>query len=576
MFLKLLRIENIHGMIRDIKFHAGLNLIVDETNANLAEATGNNVGKTTVLMLIDFCLGASAKGIYTDPENKKTEYKLVKNFLIDTHTIITLVMSDDLANPLANELVIERNFLSRNKMIRKINGKQMTEEEFEETLTNQLFSDHYGKKPTFPQIISHNIRYKELGVTNTLRTLNQYTREDEYETLHLFLLGCGFEQGDAKQNILAEIRVETSFKSRLESAQTRSAYETSLALLLVDIEKLNEKKSSLQVNPNFELDLQKLDEIKYKVSLISSSISRSKLRQNLVVEAMNDIKLNHFQIDISQLKSLYNDATGKLDRVQKTFEELVEFHNKMVEEKARYISKELPLLGEKIQNEERELRKYLEEEKVLAERIAKSDSFEELESLVISLNEKYRRKGEFEIIIQQIASTELNLKNLNLELTQIDETIFSTDFESLIQTQLNKLNKHFSEISDELYGEQYALKYDIITSRTGQRIYKFSSFNTNFSSGKKQGEITCFDIAYTLFADEENIPCYHFLLNDKKELMHDNQLSKIAKFVGREKNHVQFVASILRDKLPSDLNKEEYFIVKLSQEDKLFRIESHS
>jgi hypothetical protein len=103
-------------------------------------------------------------------------------------------------------------------------------------------------------------------------------------------------------------------------------------------------------------------------------------------------------------------------------------------------------------------------------------------------------------------------------------------------------------------------------------LYKFNAFNTNFSSGKKQGEISCFDIAYTLYADEENIPCLHFLLNDKKELMHDNQLLNIAKLVETKK--LQFVASILKDKLPEELNKEEYFVVKLSQTDKLFRIES--
>ena len=135
MFLKSLQITNNQGVLRNINFHAGLNLIVDETLSDAAETTGNNVGKTTVLMLIDFCLGASAKGIYTDPENKKTEYALVKNFLIDTQVLVTLTLSEDLENPLANELVIERNFLSRKQMIRRINSLQKTEDEFEETLT---------------------------------------------------------------------------------------------------------------------------------------------------------------------------------------------------------------------------------------------------------------------------------------------------------------------------------------------------------------------------------------------------------------------------------------------------------
>jgi len=44
-----------------------------------------------------------------------------------------------------------------------------------------------------------------------------------------------------------------------------------------------------------------------------------------------------------------------------------------------------------------------------------------------------------------------------------------------VKTQLSKFNKHFASISSELYGEQYAVKYDIITNSKRQRLYKFSS-----------------------------------------------------------------------------------------------------
>jgi len=54
--------------------------------------------------------------------------------------------------------------------------------------------------------------------------------------------------------------------------------------------------------------------------------------------------------------------------------------------------------------------------------------------------------------------------------------------------------------------------------------------------------------------------------------MHDNQLVKIAELVS--KNGIQFVASILKDKLPLELNDEKHFVVQLSQADKLFRIEN--
>ena len=77
----------------------------------------------------------------------------------------------------------------------------------------------------------------------------------------------------------------------------------------------------------------------------------------------------------------------------------------------------------------------------------------------------------------------------------------------------------------------------------------------------------------TRFADEERIDCLHFILNDKKELVHGNQLSKIAE-LSRDYG-VQVVISMLRDKLPRSMDCSEYIILSLSQDDKLFRIERH-
>ena len=243
----------------------------------------------------------------------------------------------------------------------------------------------------------------------------------------------------------------------------------------------------------------------------------------------------------------------------------------MLDEKIRFIKKELPSLIILIEQKKSELKKRLNEEKELSSRISKSDSFEELENLIIELNENFRKKGEYENTINQLEEVEKNIKDYDTQLNTIEAELFSDDFESVVKTQLSKFNKFFSSISKILYNEEYAVKHDIIYNKYNQRLYKFSSFNANLSSGKKQGEITCFDIAFTLFADSEQIPCLHFLLNDKKELVHDNQLVKIANLVN-EKN-IQFVASILRDKLPKELDKEEFFIVKLSQNEKLFKIE---
>lgn len=573
MFLKSLQIINVKysSVIREITFRNGINLIVDESEESI---TGNNIGKTTVLKLIDFCFGANKNNVWQDPENPKEVYNLVKDFLIDNEVLVVLTLSESLTSKEENDVVIERNFLSSRKtVIRRINGEQYTDEEFEDVLKELFFPNLVAEKPSFRQIISHNIRYKDLSINNTLKTLDKFTSDAEYETLYLYLLGCEFNEGNQKQEILQQIRQEDNFKKRLEKFQTKSAYETTLSLIENDIEELNIKKSNLNLNENFDSDLNKLNQIKYEINKLSSEISKINIRKELIIEAKNDLEANKSEIDLPQLEQIYNQATDILGELQKSFENMVNYHNQMITEKAKFINNELPNLEQKLKQKNNELDRLLRQESELSKIIAKSNSFEELELFIGELTEKYRIKGEYENTIQQLQEVEDNLSSFNNELKEIDEALFSDEFEEKVKTQLNKFNKYFSSVSEYLYDEKYALKYEKITNRKGQRLYKFSAFNTNFSSGKKQGEISCFDIAYILFARNEEMPSMDFLLNDKKELMHDNQLVKIAQFV--IENDIQFVASILKDKLPVELNDSDNFILELSEDNKLFRIENN-
>ncbi|MBL7787291.1 MAG: DUF2326 domain-containing protein [Chitinophagales bacterium] len=572
MFIKSLTIASENEIIREIIFRKGINLIVDET-INLEDtSTGNNVGKTTVLKLVDFCFGAEGKIVYTDQENPKITYPLVKEFLENNKILITLILVENLDDANANQIIIERNFLSRKNATRRINEQNIQGKEFESELTKLLFPEHQAEKPSLRQLISHNIRFRDESINNTLKTLNAYTSDAEYETLYLFLFGCNFNQGNEKQEILTKLRQEHTFQKRLEKNQTKNAYETMLSFIEEDIQKLNKRKVDLNLNENFEQDLDNLNLVKYQINRLTSEINKLKIRRDLIKESEQELAASISNIDVNELFQIYIQTTMLVDNIQKTFDDLLKYHNQMLNEKIKFISKELPQLEKEINNKGEQLKQLLKKEKELANLIAKSDTFEDLEKLISNLNEKYRQKGEYENIIQQLNEVEKNVKNYYEQLNIIDETLFSDEFEKTVKSQTFKFNKHFSEISGQLYGEQYAVKYDIIIDKSGQKLYKFSTFNLNFSSGKKQGEISAFDIAYISFADEESIPCLHFLLNDKKELMHDNQLSKIAEIVNHR--NIQFVASILKDKLPTELNQEDFFVLELSQNDKLFRIEN--
>ena len=572
MFIKKLIISTPSKVLRNIEFHKGLNLIVDDTPTINTQLTGNNVGKTTVLKLVDFCLGGKATEIYTDFEDKKSEYEEVKKFLIEQEVLITLILTEDLdLVDKSKQIIIEKNFLQNSRAIRNINGEPILEKDFENKLMSLLIPNQKSEKPSFRQIISHNIRYKDENINNTLKTLSKYTSDSEYETLYLFLLGCNFNNGAKRQAILTKLKQEENYKNRLEKNQSKESYEIALTMLENDILELDKKKKSFNINENFEKDLDELNKIKYRINKIGSEVVKLGIRKDLIEEAKEDMENSSTNIDLKQLKALYDEAKLNVSGIQKTFEDLVNYHNTMIVEKLKFITEDLPFLNEKIKLENIELNKLLEKEKIISKKISKSDSFEELEKTITNINEKYRLKGEYENTISYINEVEENIKRLKNELSDIDNYLFSDEFKEVLKLQITKFNKFFSAISNELYGESYVLGFSEETNKKNQTFYKFSSFNLNMSSGKKQGEILCFDLAYILFADSEKIPCLHFLLNDKKELMHDNQLLKVADFV--KKNDIQLVISILKDKLPEELVDKSNIVVELSQNDKLFRIE---
>lgn len=572
MFLKQMVISNGSGaVIRDIKFKSGLNLIIDNTPTSETKQTGNDVGKTTVLKLIDFCLGAKPNIIYTDTENTKNVYQLVKDFLEDNNVRVTLILKENLEDENSREVVIERNFLSRNNAVRRINGKDMRDSEFENELCKAIFQVDNIIKPSFRQIISHNIRYKDDSINNTLKTLSKFAKDVEYETLYLFLLGCNFDAGEKKQELISKLRQETSFRERIEGQQTKASYKVALEIIDNEIKTLDLKKHSFNINENFTHELNRLNDVKRKINKCSSNISKLKIRKDLIEQSKTDLSNSVSKIDMQQLKDLYYQAKMNVEGIQKTFEELVVYHNKMLVEKSKFIGMELPHILESIEKQEYELAELLREEKELTERVSKCDSFDELEVIVNKLNEKHRLKGEYEGIISQMNESDDKISEITKQLDDFENLIFSEEFGEKLKKQLKKFNEYFSSISSEIYNETYVLKYDVTRNKNDQPLYKFSSFNANISSGKKQGEILCFDLAYILFADSEGIPCLHFLLNDKKELMHDNQLIKVSDFV--KSNKAQLVVSILKDKLPTSVVDKSHIAIELSQEEKLFKIE---
>lgn len=565
MFLKGLKIEHDDEEIRDISFRKGVNLIVDETNKEDLKTSGNNVGKTTVLRLIDYCLGAKGKNIYQDPEFKNKKNTEIEDFLTQKNVVITLTLKQDLDDEESTEITMRRNFLQYANKIQEIDGKKYSNDEYPKKLKELIFHSK-KEKPTFRQIVSKNIRDEKNRLVNTVKVLHATTTHQEYEALYLFWFGIDLEESDRKQKLISRKKLESTLQKKLQAEGTLSSINQSLIVINRSLDSLNEKKDSFNLNQNYENDIVRFNQVKSELSRSSTRLSRLELRRELIVESGNELDSEVSDLDADKISALYNEAKVLIPDLQKTFEETLSFHNSMIQEKKRFITEELPELDAQIESLNLNLNSLLKEEKELADKLKNTGQKESFQSILDELALLSERKGSLDEKKRLWERSLSQSQSINRELEEINEGISSLD--STIQQRVSEFNKYFSDISSRLYGEQFILSPD--KNGRGYEL-NISSISGNLGTGKKKGQMASFDLAYIQYADQANIDCLHFILQDQIENVHDNQISNLMTEIVSEVN-CQYVMPILKDKLPDDVSIGDYTVLTLSQDDKLFRI----
>ena len=565
MFLKSLKIENGNTIVRDIIFHKGINLIIDETNTIDKKESGNNVGKTTVIRLIDYCLGGKGDNIYKDTEFVQNTNKEVENFLKQNNIIITLLLVDDLENPL-NEICIKRNFLTRSDKIIEINGEPYKEKDaLTKELKKRIFNSEEDK-PTFRQIISKNIRDEKNRLQKTLMVLHPTTTKDEYEPLFLFWLGIELNIDTYKDKLNRDRKTEENLQTRLRKESTLSMIEQSLLVIERSIQELTIKKETFNINPSFEKELSELNQVKFDLNRYSTELSRLEMRKELIVESKIELQSEKSNIDITQIQNLYYEAKALIPNLHKSFEDTLRFHNQMIDEKLKYIVRELPDLDKNIAAIKREINLLLLREKNLAINLRKNGATDDLQKIITELNSEFEKKGKNEELKRLWEQSIRNVAEIDQKLSQINENLNSKD--ELIQRRVAKFNEYFSNVTYNLYGEREILSAD--PTDKGYE-FKITPVAGNPGTGKKKGQIAAFDLAYIQFADNMNIRCLHFILNDQIENIHDNQIENILTEIVLQTN-CQYILPVLRDKLPNDIDIDQYEVLTLSQYNKLFKI----
>jgi hypothetical protein len=575
MLIKYLKIEKNETLIRYIRFKMGVNLIVDITPLDNQKDSGNNVGKTTVLRLVDYCLGGDAKTIYKDPEFKAVN-SAVKDFLEENNVIITLCLRKSLDTS-DGEILLRRNFLPRSQKLAEINGENFEIKEYRTRLNKLLFDLSSTQNPTFRQLIARFIRGDSTKMDKVIRYLHSSVTDNIYEGIYCFLFNrsSNASLSTEKDTLDRELNFNKKVVAKSFSNRTIEAIKQHLSLVDTDIKNLETQKRDFNVNPQYAKEYSELQDIKNTINNTTSNLSNTQFRLQLLIEGIEELKNQTSKIDGESLKMVYEEAKYYIPTLQKSFDDALAFHNKLITNKLAYLSEDIPTLKKEVTKLEEKLEQLLDKERELGSRLVTTGALVDYELIVSATNKKYEQKGRLEEELEKLQNLQTAMDKDNARIAEINTIINSTANE--LEDNITIFNQFFSTYSEKFYDEKFVLSAAFDNKAN---VYKFNISNVegNLGDGKKKGLIAAFDLAYISYANSKGFNIPRFVMHDRIESIHSNQLKSLFDIVNSDQFNGQYIASVLSGKF-SDLQITNNYlddnkILELSQTNKLFKIES--
>lgn len=568
MQLVSLKIERGNQVLREITFKNGLNLILDKPT-DFGKQSGNNVGKTTVLRLIDYCLGSEGDEIWEDSEFKGRINQDVYDLLHGSPTVfITLKISDKVRGTHS----FRRSFKVKGQkgtglsFINEVPQDSITAYRYE--LKNILFGTK-AKKPTLRQLTPKFVRSSNALMSKTLKFLGSFGSEVDYEAVHLFLFGF------FNVSILEEKAVLTDRRNLVERdlvAASRQRKEGEIEQLLLHLRReIEEAQALIQVRgevPEITAAANAVSEIRSQAAAVGSALGRIEGEIASISLAIASLKNDYDNIDYVTVKSIYSEAGKYNDKLQHDWEDLSNFVMNLRGRKERFLQQQLDDLNDKASNSMQTLARLQVEEENLIAALHQTRAFETALEARTDLYNKLKQIGGLEESLNTIQSLRTSLQEIDLNLDATRKAI--EDGKAQLTQRVSLFNEFFSSLSKDLYGEQYLLTFD--ESKSGSIVFSLTSIGANVGAGKKLSQTAAFDIAYIKFLRSANIDFPTFVCHDGVEAIHGNQLSELLTTANALDG--QLVLAAIRDKLPgiSETFLEENTILELSQDDKLFQI----
>ncbi|WP_083003182.1 DUF2326 domain-containing protein [Halomonas sp. GT] len=563
MKLDSLEIKINNEVKRFVKFEFGLNLITNKPDSG---RTGNSVGKSTLSRVVDFLMLGSIESIYIDEEFKKPNQEIETLF---KNNVVTASLSfHDYSNKI--------NQISRNLCVGTgseskfwINGEAVEENKYESFLQYKIFNI-LTRRPSVRAVAPKFIRNDSHRMLSTTKFLDKRQGSKDYSELFLYLFGFSntsllTEKRDATNLVNRRKRNSTSINALVKEQNPRSEIKKYKA----DAKELENNLLTFEYSSEYSNPIERLSELqvqedRYTEELLS--IQRKVDNINHTIELLSKDKDGYL---INELKAIYSFSGVAIDGALRELEDVILFHQNLVERKKHFLTIDLPKLDEEFEGLQAELSSIRKDKLQVFSDMRSKESLDNVTKNLKRLGELKVELGKLEGLMEQQSKAKSNQIEAEAQLQKILEAI-SKEIDNVYVFEKN-FNKHLRSLTKSLHDEEYSIDLEF-NKDSGTCSIELNNSATNPEGGKKKAEVIAFDFAYIHAINELNINRPNFIFHDSIEDIDKKQIEDI--FKEASKLPGQQILSMLSDKISEETYKRisKNIILSLDEDEKFFRV----
>lgn len=480
---------------KSVTFKEGFNVVLaDRTATSSDKDSRNGVGKSTLIEIIHFCLGADL-----DKKSFLASSCKVHTFILEIELKgKTLEVRRSVAN--STEILIKGDFSDfpiEPTYDESYKTYVLSDLEWKRVLGELLFDLKFGKdtkyQPTFRSLISFFVR-KGLSAFNDPFKYFPNQKTWSIQSHNNFLLGLDVSYAiqfqkikDEQESILNLKKVidDESLKDILGSMGELQAERVRLSEEALD---LGEQVKSFKVHPQYK-KLQ--DDADVLTESIHSKLNSINLNQRILSEYEDSLIVEE-DVSIEKVQEIYSEAGFSFgEKVLARLSDVQKFHKSIIKNRREYLAFEITRINTEIKEAGESIETLSNKRAEIIQTLDTHSALDEYSFIQNRLAEVKRKLENVKMALERLNKFEENKSNLKIKL----EELLQNSRMDLIERSgiIDKAVSLFNQYSKYLYANSGTLSVDV--EKAG---YKYKvDIKSSQSQGIQYMKVFCYDLTFT-------------------------------------------------------------------------------